>query len=178
MGIPVLRWEEGRETGDPLAIPPRVSSSPERFAAELTRSVDDPRLRRALEDGSNALAKASDVALVVERWAALYHDVTEGAVREALEETGVASEPVSLVGVFDSRLCGTVSRHHLYQLVFLCQPLNDQEIKEPSHANEVLDVQWFTYDALPEDIDPGHVTRIPVAFQVWRDGASAFFDKA
>ena len=39
----------------------------------------------------------------------------EGVVREAFEETGVRCEVVALVGVFDSRLCGTISRHHLYQ---------------------------------------------------------------
>ena len=47
----------------------------------------------------------------------------QGVEREALEETGVHCRAVSLVGVFDSRLCGTVSRHHLYQFVFLCKPL-------------------------------------------------------
>src|SRR5688572_19907774 len=31
----------------------------------------------------------------------------QGAVREALEETGVYCEPVTLTGVFDSRLCGS-----------------------------------------------------------------------
>ena len=31
----------------------------------------------------------------------------EGACREAWEETGVAVEPLALVGVYDSRLCGT-----------------------------------------------------------------------
>ena len=35
----------------------------------------------------------------------------EGVAREALEETGVYCHIVSLVGVFDSRLCGTTSRH-------------------------------------------------------------------
>ena len=42
----------------------------------------------------------------------------EGVVREAFEETGVRCEVVALVGVFDSRLCGTISRHHLYQNVW------------------------------------------------------------
>jgi ADP-ribose pyrophosphatase YjhB (NUDIX family) len=101
----------------------------------------------------------------------------EGVVREALEETGVESEPVALVGVFDSRLCGTSSRHHLYQVVLLCRPLDGQEIGEASHAHEVLDAQWFAEDALPRDIDPGHVSRIPEAFRVWRGEMSAFFDK-
>jgi len=101
----------------------------------------------------------------------------EGVVREALEETGVESRPVALVGVFDSRLCGTSSRHHLYQFVFLCRPLDGQEMGEASHAHEVLDAQWFSEDALPGEIDPGHVSRILVAFRIWRGEMSAFFDK-
>jgi ADP-ribose pyrophosphatase YjhB (NUDIX family) len=102
----------------------------------------------------------------------------EGVVREVLEETGVRCRAVALVGVFDSRLCGTLSRHHLYHFVFLCEPLTDEAIGEPSHAVEVLDVGWFSEDQLPEDIDPGHVTRIPEAFRVWRGDKQAFFDWA
>ena len=58
-----------------------------------------------------------------------------GAVREAFEESGVLSEPVALVGVHDSRLCGTTSAHHLYHFLFLCRPLdNGQPVRPPSHA--------------------------------------------
>ena len=99
-----------------------------------------------------------------------------GAVREALEETGVHSRAVSLVGVFDSRLCGTVSRYHLYQFVFLCEPLEPGEAEKPSHAIEVLDSGWFAEGSLPEDIDPGHLSRIPEAFRVWRGDHRVFFD--
>ncbi len=84
--------------------------------------------------------------------------------------------PLALVGVFDSRLCGTTSRHHLYQFVFLCKPLDRQEMAEPSHACEVQDTGWFSEDDLPEDVDPGHRLRIPEAFRVWRGDSQAFFD--
>jgi ADP-ribose pyrophosphatase YjhB (NUDIX family) len=100
----------------------------------------------------------------------------EGVVREALEETGVRCRAVSLIGVFDSRLCGTQSRHHLYQFTFLCEPLNAGARQPPSHALEVLDVGWFAEDGLPEAMDPGHVSRIPEAFRVWRGDDQAFFD--
>ncbi len=99
----------------------------------------------------------------------------EGAVREALEESGVACSPVALVGVFDSRLCGTPTRHHLYQFTFLCKPTGEPTIPA-SHAHEVLQTNWFTEDALPSKIDPGHITRIPLAFRVWRGESKAFFD--
>lgn len=99
----------------------------------------------------------------------------EGAVRETLEETGVACEPLALVGVFDSRRCGSVSRHHLYHFVFLCRALPAPPVA-PSHPHEVLGTGWFAEHELPAAIDPGHVSRIPVAFAVWRGERPAFFD--
>jgi len=101
----------------------------------------------------------------------------EGVVREALEETGVHCRAVALVGVFDSRLCGTVGRHHLYHLVFLCSPSVGLERVAASHGQEVLDTGWFQEDELPQAIDPGHVSRIPEAFRLWRKEGGAFFDK-
>jgi 8-oxo-dGTP pyrophosphatase MutT (NUDIX family) len=100
----------------------------------------------------------------------------EGAVREALEETGIHSRPVALVGVFDSRLCGTITRHHLYQFVFLCEPVATAPVHEPSHSHEVKQVAWFAEPELPAELDPGHRTRIPLAFQVWRGERAAYFD--
>jgi len=101
-----------------------------------------------------------------------------GVEREALEETGVRCRAVSLVGVFDSRLCGTVSRHHLYQFLFLCQPQDHEPAAPPSHAVEVLEAGWFPEDGLPEPLDPGHRTRIPEAFRVWHGDGRSFFDRA
>lgn len=100
-----------------------------------------------------------------------------GVAREVLEETGVHCRVVSLVGVFDSRLCGTTSRHHLYQFVFLCEPVDRERVEPPSHAVEVVDVGWFPEDELPAAIDPGHVSRIPEVFRVWRGDVRAFFDQ-
>ena len=81
-GMPVLRWKDGQESGDPQSIPPSIASSPERFAVELVRTLVDARLNQQLRDGSAALAKESDVGAVAEKWAALYDDVMGGAVRE------------------------------------------------------------------------------------------------
>jgi 8-oxo-dGTP pyrophosphatase MutT (NUDIX family) len=101
----------------------------------------------------------------------------EGVVREALEETGVRCEPVALAGVYDSRLCGTVSTHHLYQFLFLCRPLHGGEpVGPPSHGFEVLDARWFAKDGLPPDLDPGHASRIPQAFRVWLGDRRPYFD--
>ncbi len=102
---------------------------------------------------------------------------SEGAVREAFEETGVRCKPIALVSVHDSRLCGTVSAHHLYQFCFLCQALDNGEPKQsPSHLAEVLDAQWFGEEDLPSDVDPGHVSRIREAFRAWRGDVRAYFD--
>ncbi|MCS6828210.1 MAG: NUDIX hydrolase N-terminal domain-containing protein [Caldilinea sp.] len=100
----------------------------------------------------------------------------QGAVREAREESGVASEATALVGVWDSRLCGSLTRHHMYHFVVLCRPLTAQPQTPASHAHEVLDVGWFREAELPTDLDPGHVTRIPYAFKVWRGEAPAHLD--
>ena len=48
--------------------------------------------------------------------------LAEGVQREAREETGLEVEIVALSGVYNSRLCGTFSAHHLYHFVFLCRP--------------------------------------------------------
>jgi ADP-ribose pyrophosphatase YjhB (NUDIX family) len=100
----------------------------------------------------------------------------EGVEREAFEESGLRCQAVALVGVFDSRFCGTRSRHQLYQFVFLCRPLSQERLEPPPHANEVLEVAWFTQESLPAEIDPGHVSRIPEAFRVWQGNSPAFFD--
>ena len=101
----------------------------------------------------------------------------EGAARETLEESGVRCRPISLVGVFDSRLCGTTSRHHLYQFVFLCQLVDQDNVGKASHAIEIDDMGWFPEDRLPVEIDPGHATRIPVAFRAWHGESRTFFDQ-
>ena len=98
----------------------------------------------------------------------------EGAEREAFEETGIRCKSVALVGVFDSRFCGTTSRHQLYQFTFLCEPIEGDN-QEASHAEEVEDVQWFARERIPENLDPGHVSRIPEVFRVWNGDRRAFF---
>jgi 8-oxo-dGTP pyrophosphatase MutT (NUDIX family) len=93
------------------------------------------------------------------------------ACREAWEETGLAVEPLALVGVYDSRFCGTRSNAHLYQFVFLCRPRDP--VAQPTLSNETLDVAWYAEADLPP-LSPGHALRIADAFRYWRgelDGA-------
>jgi len=99
---------------------------------------------------------------------------SEATCREAWEETGVEVEPLALVGVYDSRLCGTKSRAHLYQFVFLCR-LRDPDA-QPIVSNETLDVRWYAEAALPA-LSPGHAHRIADAFHSWRgERREAVFD--
>ncbi|MEM7128395.1 MAG: NUDIX hydrolase N-terminal domain-containing protein [Chloroflexota bacterium] len=100
----------------------------------------------------------------------------EGAVRETFEETGVHCRAKSFIGVFDSRLMAGKSRFHLYHFTFLCEPIPEKPEEPAPFAHETLGVGWFTEDGLPTSIDPGHVTRIPKAFDMWRNGGPAFFD--
>ncbi|MFX0013375.1 MAG: NUDIX hydrolase N-terminal domain-containing protein [Promethearchaeota archaeon] len=101
----------------------------------------------------------------------------EGVIREVFEETGIHCHAVALIGVFDSRLCGTTYSQHLYQLTFLCEPLKEEEVFTPTYKHETVNIGWFNEASLPLDIDPGHISRIPVAFRVWRGEAKAFFDE-
>jgi ADP-ribose pyrophosphatase YjhB (NUDIX family) len=98
----------------------------------------------------------------------------QGALREVLEETGVHCAVTNLVGVFDSRLRGSMSRHHFYVLIYLCKPTGEPGV-DPSHPHEILNQGWFAEDALPADLGPSHVPGVTHAFRVWR-GGEPFFD--
>ncbi|MFX0123350.1 MAG: NUDIX hydrolase N-terminal domain-containing protein [Candidatus Hodarchaeota archaeon] len=101
----------------------------------------------------------------------------EGVLREVLEETGYQCQAISLIGVFDSRHCGTTYPLHLYHFMFLCEPLADEEPRVPLHQQESLSIKWFQENNLPRDLDPGHISRIPEAFRVWQGDDRAFFDE-
>jgi 8-oxo-dGTP pyrophosphatase MutT (NUDIX family) len=99
----------------------------------------------------------------------------EAACREAWEETGVAVEPLALIGVYDSRRCGSRSKAHMYQFVFLCRPCDPGA--RPGVSNETLDIAWHDQAALPP-LSPGHARRIADAFRYWRgELREAVFDR-
>ncbi|MCA9950258.1 MAG: NUDIX hydrolase N-terminal domain-containing protein [Anaerolineales bacterium] len=101
----------------------------------------------------------------------------EGGIREVHEETGVRCEITNLIGVFDSRLCGSETAYHLYHMTFLARPLNGDAPDPVSHALEIEATGWFSADELPENIDSGHVGRIPLAFEMWRGEKRPYFDR-
>lgn len=101
----------------------------------------------------------------------------QGDIREVYEETGVRCEITDLIGVFDSRLCGSETAFHLYHMTFLARPLNGDTPDPISHALEIETTGWFSADELPDNIDSGHVGRIPLAFEMWHEGKRPFFDR-
>lgn len=97
-----------------------------------------------------------------------------GVVREVLEETGVRCEATTLVGVFDTRLWGSKSGHQLYNMTFLCRPLDGRQ--PITHDMESLAIGWYPEDGLPDATDPGHRGRIHEAFRIWRGDPHSHFD--
>ncbi|MFX1517317.1 MAG: NUDIX hydrolase N-terminal domain-containing protein [Promethearchaeota archaeon] len=101
----------------------------------------------------------------------------EGVLREVVEETGYDCRVVSVVGIFDSRFCGTTYPLHLYHFMFLCTPLAEENQIVPTHQEESLNIKWFHENNLPENIDSGHISRIPEGYRVWRGDNRTFFDQ-
>ncbi|MCZ7570291.1 MAG: NUDIX hydrolase N-terminal domain-containing protein [Ardenticatenaceae bacterium] len=163
-------------TGQPLAeietLRAPIFSRPTPITVADAAIIDDEGKILLIRQADNQLWAMPGGALSVGETPA------EGAVREAFEETGARAEAVALVGVHDSRLCGTLSRHHLYHFLFLCKPMNGSQVAaKPSHDLEVLDAAWFAENDLPPDIDPGHAGRILDAFRVWHGDRRAYFDR-
>ena len=168
MAILALATSGSVEQMEPLRAP--VFSRPTPLAVGDAAVIDDQGQILLIQRADNGMWAMPGGALEVGETPA------QGVVREALEETGVHCRAVALIGVFDSRLCGSTSRHHLYHFVFLCQPLNHGVAGKPVHDHETLDARWFPEKALPQAIDPGHRSRIPEAFRVWHGDHRAFFD--
>lgn len=146
-------------------------------AAEVEqRFVDDPLHFAPYPCGDAAIFNDAGEILLIQRrddqlWAMpgggfeVGETPAEATCREAWEETGVAVEPLRMVGVYDSRLCGSRTAAHLYQFVLLCRPRDPAAC--PALSNETLDVRWYAEDALPP-LSPGHATRIADAFRCLR----------
>jgi ADP-ribose pyrophosphatase YjhB (NUDIX family) len=98
------------------------------------------------------------------------------AVRELAEEVGVQAEPVTLLGVWDSRRHRSRSPLHLYHHIFLCRATSGT----PTPSAEATEVGYFAPDDLPP-LSGGHVSRVPMIcdlYATWRaEGVVApYFD--
>lgn len=96
------------------------------------------------------------------------------AAREVWEETGYQVEITRLLGVFDSRLCGTRASRHLYHLLFAAVPQSG----EATPSAETPEVCWFELSDIPwSELSPGHSFRIQQALNWWlRPATAAYFD--
>jgi ADP-ribose pyrophosphatase YjhB (NUDIX family) len=138
--------------------------------------------------GGTAIINENDEILLIKRasngkWAMpsgnleIGESPVEGAIREAYEETGVRVKPMSLVGIYDSLKNNVPTVNHLYFILFLCKPLDNQSIKKDIETpNEVLDAKWYKEQSLPESISPGNEKQIHHAFQIYRGEQQSFFD--
>ncbi|HXF63367.1 MAG TPA: NUDIX hydrolase N-terminal domain-containing protein [Caldilineaceae bacterium] len=94
--------------------------------------------------------------------------------REVREETGYRIAITALLGVWDSRLCGSRGSRHLYHLLFAGGVMGGA----PTLSIETLDIRWVEPDAIPWDsLEPGHAPRIRHAL-AWRANPQtpAYFD--
>lgn len=91
---------------------------------------------------------------------------SQGAVREAWEETGLRVRAVRLIGVYDSQVMRSpLSGLHLYSLDFLCEITGG----ELSLTNETIAYGFFTEaEALALPLHGTHGKRIPYAFSAYR----------
>ena len=154
----------------PLRLP--VFSRPTPLSTGDAAIFDNANCLLLIRRADNGLWAMPGGALEVGETAA------EGVCREAFEETGIRCQAVALAGVFDSRLCGTRSRHHLYHFVFTCRPLPNQKLNQSKPNEEVLEARWFDPHELPpaSSIDPGYASRIPQVIEVWLQTAQPYFD--
>jgi 8-oxo-dGTP pyrophosphatase MutT (NUDIX family) len=97
------------------------------------------------------------------------------AARETWEETGYLVEVTQLLGIFDSRICGTRSSRHIYQFLFAGRVTGGVA----TASGESMDVRWFAPAELPwQEIFPGHAPRVRHALAWWSDPTTpAYFDR-
>ena len=85
--------------------------------------------------------------------------LAEGAIREAKEETGLDVELTRLVGVY-SRMGGGL--HDVHAVLYAAKPIGGVLKTQPQ---ETLEVAYFPFDQLPEEMLFGHRKRIQDAIQ-------------
>jgi 8-oxo-dGTP pyrophosphatase MutT (NUDIX family) len=87
--------------------------------------------------------------------------MTETAVRETVEETGVAVEVTALIGIYSNPAhvvaFGNGDVRQEFSICFRARPVGG----EPRLSNESTDVRWVARERIPTlDIQPSHRLRI------------------
>jgi 8-oxo-dGTP pyrophosphatase MutT (NUDIX family) len=97
----------------------------------------------------------------------------EAAVRETKEEAGLAVEPYALVGVYDSRICGSRFPLQLYTFVVACRAVG--EISDPTTPWEVTGRRWMAAGDECQ-LSLGHHVRVPDTYAWHREGRPTHLD--
>ena len=84
--------------------------------------------------------------------------LAEAAIRETKEETGIDVRLTRVIGVY-SRIGGIPDVH---AVLYEAKPIGGELRVQPG---ETLEVDYFPFDKLPEDISFGHVKRIEDAIK-------------
>jgi ADP-ribose pyrophosphatase YjhB (NUDIX family) len=85
--------------------------------------------------------------------------LAEGAIREVKEETGLDVELTRLVGVY-SRLGGGM--HDVHAVLYAAKPVGGVMKTQP---HETIEVAYFPFDQLPDELLFGHRKRIQDVIQ-------------
>lgn len=104
-----------------------------------------------------AIVKDNKILLVKEKqdgkwampggWADVGDIPSEVAIREAKEESGYKIKILKLIACFDANRGGRpLEFFHAFKIIFLCEC----EEKLNEHDHEILDVDFFDFDNLPE----------------------------
>ncbi len=80
--------------------------------------------------------------------------LTDGAIREFAEETGLQAKELTYVGVVREKQEG----YSFIHFAFVCKTYQGTlEMKEPEKCEKW---EWFSFNSLPENILPGHKAAI------------------
>ena len=77
------------------------------------------------------------------------------AARELMEETGMMAEDFEFHSVVNDT--ARAPAHYVHVNFVAKHPQGEHEVKEPDRCTQW---QWFSFDALPKDIFPGHAKQI------------------
>ncbi len=133
---------------------------------EMTARFTDNLFHVSPEAGAEAVVVREGRVLLIRRhddglWALpgglvdVGETAAEAARRELWEETGLWGRVTRLLGVWDSRLCGSRTKAQLFHFVFEVEAGG-----EPAPTPEAIGAAWVSGDDLPP-LSPGHDVRVP-----------------
>jgi len=159
-----------------------VASLDGRSVDEVTAVYRDNLGHLSPLSGADAAVFRGDKILLIQRadnrlWAMpgggadVGETIAETAVRELWEEAGLRGTAARLLGIWDSRVVGSLVKAHLYHHCFEVEVADP----EPNIGPEALAAGFFGEGELPT-LTPGHDVMIPAVFRLHRETDAAWFD--